>query len=102
MSIPTITTVTSISTSTLTQHALLVLWGQFAQYLALPQALPSPPCHCTRKPTLIPHTSNCLSFWSPPLNALPPLASSPATSPGLRGNERGCSCPGVPGVSVGD
>jgi hypothetical protein len=45
MGIPTKTTVTSISTSTLTQHALLVLWGQFAQYLALPQAFAHLPLH---------------------------------------------------------
>lgn len=33
------------ATNTLTQHALLVLWGQFAQYLGLPQAFAALPLH---------------------------------------------------------
>jgi hypothetical protein len=41
----TVTSISTISTSTLTQHALLVLWGQFAQYLALPQAFTELPLH---------------------------------------------------------
>ena len=33
------------ATNTLTQHALLVLWGEFAQYLGLPQAFAALPLH---------------------------------------------------------
>lgn len=62
---------TASPSSTLTQHALLVLWGQFAQSLGLPQAFADLPLH-QKTYTHAPHTK-LLEFFVALLAGLPHL-----------------------------
>jgi len=62
---------TQTLTSTLTQHALLVLWGQFAQSLGIPQAFATLPLH-QKTYTHTPQTK-LLEFFLAILAGLPHL-----------------------------